>query len=169
MIAQRFATTEQVYKYTRTKIGISKDDYTDFAGSTLQPTGAFSYTKPVALLMGRYTYSTANNFVMMMRIQPNVTTYGNLTGDGVVGSLTRELPNGWLLQFPSGLAFLPDKTVIEGSGGIKPKKFLEAHRERLMAICNCRHLLNSLYYSGLAFLCLLKKMCLLRTAFTPKA
>lgn len=124
MIAERFATTTQIYKYTRTKIGVSKDDYTVFAGYTLQPTGAFSYTNPVALLTGRFTYSTANNFVLMMRIQPNVTTYGNLTGDGVVGSLTRELPNGWLLQFPSGLAFLPDKTVIEGSGGIKPKKFV---------------------------------------------
>jgi carboxyl-terminal processing protease len=120
-VAGRFATTAQVYKYTRTKMGVNKTHYTDFAGSTLQPRGAWQYTKPVVLLTGRYSYSTAINFTMMLRLLPNVNTVGNLTGDGVVGFVSRELPNGWLAQFPSGLAYLPDKTVVEGSGGIKPK------------------------------------------------
>jgi carboxyl-terminal processing protease len=120
-IAGRFATTEQVYKYTRVKIGISKTDYSDFNSFTLKPNGAWQFTKPIVLLTGRYTYSTAINFTMMMRTLPNVTTLGNNTGDGVVGFTTRELPNGWLLRCPSGLAYLPDKTVVEGSGGLKPK------------------------------------------------
>jgi carboxyl-terminal processing protease len=121
LMAGRFATTAQLYKYRRTKIGVNKEDYSDFSSSTLQPRGAWTYTKPVVLLTGRYTYSTANNFTMMLRTLPNVTTLGNATGDGVVGYIARELPNGWLLHCPSGLAYLPDKTLIEGSGGIKPK------------------------------------------------
>ncbi len=120
-IAGRFATTEQVYKYTRVKTGISKTDYSDFNSFTLKPNGVWQITKPIVLLTGRYTYSTAINFTMMMRTLPNVTTLGNNTGDGVVGFTTRELPNGWLLRCPSGLAYLPDKTVVEGSGGLKPK------------------------------------------------
>ncbi len=120
-MAGRFATTSVLYKYTRVKTGVNKTDYSDFSGSTLNPSGAWQYTKPVILLTGGFTYSTANNFTLMMRLLPNVQTLGNITGDGVYGQISREMPNGWLLQFPSGLAFLPDKTVIEGSGGLVPK------------------------------------------------
>jgi carboxyl-terminal processing protease len=120
-IAGRFTTTSQLYKYTRIKTGISKTDYSDFNDFTLKSLGAWQYTKPIVILTGRYTYSTAISFTMMMRPLTNVTTLGNTTGDGVVGFTTRELPNGWLLQFPSGLSFFPDKTAVEGSGGIKPK------------------------------------------------
>ena len=120
-IAGRFATTDQLYKYTRIKTGISKTDYSDFNSFTLKSSGAWQYTKPVVLLTGRYSYSTAISFTMMLRPLSNVTTVGNNTGDGVVGFVTRELPNGWLLQFPSGLAYLPDKTVVEGNRGLKPK------------------------------------------------
>lgn len=121
LMAGRFATNAVLYKYTRVKTGVNKTDYSDFSSSTLQPRGTWQYTKPVIVLTGGFTYSTANNFTMMMRLLPNVQTVGNLTGDGVVGAISREMPNGWLLQFPSGLAFLPDKTVVEGSGGLKPK------------------------------------------------
>ena len=120
-IAGRFTTTDQLYKYTRVKTGIGKTDYADFNSFTLKSRGAWQYTKPVVLLTGRYTYSASISFTMMLRSLSNVTAVGNKTGDGVVGYTTRELPNGWLLQFPSGLAFLPDKTVIEGSGGLVPK------------------------------------------------
>ncbi len=120
-MAGRFTTTAVLYKYTRVKTGVNKTDYSDFSSTTLQPRGTWQYTKPIIALTGGFTYSTANNFTMMMRLLPNVQTLGNLTGDGVFGQISREMPNGWLLQFPSGLAFLPDKTVVEGSGGLKPK------------------------------------------------
>jgi carboxyl-terminal processing protease len=120
-MAGRFATASVLYKYIRVKTGLNKTDYSDFSSFTLKPNGAWQYTKPVIVLTGGFTYSTANNFTLMMRVLPNVQTLGNLTGDGVFGQISREMPNGWYVQFPSGLAFLPDKTVIEGSGGIVPK------------------------------------------------
>jgi carboxyl-terminal processing protease len=121
LIAGRFATASVLYKYTRVKTGLNKTDYSDFSGFTLKPRGDWQYTKPVIVLTGGFTYSTAVNFTLMMRVLPNVQTLGNLTGDGVYGQISREMPNGWYVQFPSGLAFLPDKTVIEGSGGLVPK------------------------------------------------
>jgi carboxyl-terminal processing protease len=121
LIAGRFATASVLYKYTRVKTGLNKTDYSDFSGFTLKPRGDWQYTKPVIVLTGSFTYSTAVNFTLMMRVLPNVQTLGNLTGDGVYGQISREMPNGWYVQFPSGLAFLPDKTVIEGSGGLVPK------------------------------------------------
>jgi carboxyl-terminal processing protease len=119
-MAGRFTTASVLYKYTRVKTGVNTTDYSDFLGYTLQPNGAWQYTKPVIVLTGGFTYSTANNFTLMMRVLPNVQTLGNRTGDGVYGQISREMPNGWYVQFPSGLAFLPDKTVIEGSGGLVP-------------------------------------------------
>jgi Peptidase family S41 len=87
---------------------------------TLGSRGAWQYTKPVVVLTNQRVFSTVLNFVMMMQVQPHVTTLGTITGNGVNGGVTRELPNGWLLNVPSGLVYLPDKTVVEGKG-IKPK------------------------------------------------
>ncbi len=119
-VAGRFATSTQLYKYRRTKIGVNKTDYTDFLAFELSPRGAWQYTKPVVVLTNGYTYSNANSFVMMLKVQPNVTLVGTTTGDGVVGSISHELPNGWQVQIPFGLAYFPDKTVVDGKG-IKPK------------------------------------------------
>ena len=65
---------------------------------------------------------------MMMRTQVHVTLIGTTTGTGVVGGIVRELPNGWLLNLPSGLAYLPDQTVVEGRG-IKPTMFVNITEE----------------------------------------
>jgi carboxyl-terminal processing protease len=119
-VAGHFATSTQLYKYRRTKIGANKTDYTDFLPFNLSPSKSLQYTKPVIVLTNGFTYSNAVSFVMMMRVQSNVTLVGTTTGDGVVGSISRELSNGWLVQIPFGLAYFPDKTVVEGRG-IKPK------------------------------------------------
>jgi carboxyl-terminal processing protease len=121
IVAGRLVTSTQIYKYNRTKIGLTKTDYNDFQKSELSPSGAWQYGQPIMILTNKYTYSTGINFVLMLRTQTHVTTLGTATGDGVVGGASREMPNGWRLQIPSGLAYLPDKTVIEGSGGVKPK------------------------------------------------
>jgi carboxyl-terminal processing protease len=102
-VAGRFTTALVVYKYSRVKTGLSKTDYSAFSEFSLKPRSNWQYTKPVALLTGGFTYSTANNFTLMMRVLPNVQTVGNLTGNGVYGSANFEMPNGWLLRFPRGL------------------------------------------------------------------
>jgi carboxyl-terminal processing protease len=130
LIAGRFVMAAVLYKYTRIKTGVNKTDYSAFSSVAVQPRGAWQYTKPVIVLTGGFTYSTANNFTMMMRVLSNVQTVGNLTGDGVFGQISREMPNGWLMQFPSGLAFLPDKTAVEGSGGLKPKVLVTISEEQ---------------------------------------
>ena len=120
IVASRFANSTRLYKYTRVKTGRNHDDYSDFIASTFQPQGNFQYTKPVTVLTNQYVFSTAINFVLMMRVQPHVTTVGTITGNGVNGGETYELPNGWLLRAPLWLAYTPEKMVVEGEG-IKPK------------------------------------------------
>jgi carboxyl-terminal processing protease len=120
IIAERFATSYAVYKYTRTKIGLSKDDYSEFLESGLSPSNNWQYINPVVVLTDQLVFSTAINFLLMMQVQRNVTTLGTITGDGVNGGVLYELPNGWSIQMPFKLSYLPDKTVVEGKG-VKPK------------------------------------------------
>lgn len=120
IIAERFTTNYAIYKYTRTKIGLSKNDYSEFLPSDLSPTNNWQYINPVVVLTDQLVFSTAINFLMMMQVQRNVTTLGTTTGDGVNGGVLYELPNGWLIQMPLKLSYLPDRTVVEGRG-IKPK------------------------------------------------
>jgi carboxyl-terminal processing protease len=122
IMAERLTATTQIYKYNRIKIGPNKNDYGDFLTSTIAPQGSWQYTKPIVVLTSKYTYSTGINFVLMLSTQAHVTTLGTPTGNGVVGGISREMPNGWRLQVPSGLAYLPqDKSVIEGSSGVRPE------------------------------------------------
>jgi carboxyl-terminal processing protease len=120
IVAERFATSYAVYKYTRTKIGASKNDYSEYLPSDLGPTNNWQYINPVVVLTDQLVFSTGINFLMMMQVQRNVTTLGTTTGDGVNGGVLYELPNGWSIQMPFKLSYLPDKTVVEGKG-IKPK------------------------------------------------
>jgi hypothetical protein len=129
-IAERLTASNKIYKYNRVKIGIDKDDYSDFIESKVSPNGKWQYTKPIIVLTSKYTYSTGINFMLMLRTQAHVTILGTSTGNGVVGGISREMPNGWRVQIPAGLAYLPeDKSVIEGSDGVKPKIFSEISTE----------------------------------------
>ncbi len=121
MMAGRLVKTTEIYTYERTKIGPGKTDYSDFLSFTLKPSGEWQYNKPIVVLTSEYTYSAAIAFVLMLRTQAHITTLGTATGDGLTKGVDRELPNGWRLQVPSELGYLPDKTVVEGSGGVKPK------------------------------------------------
>ena len=115
-VAGRFATERRVYKLSRTKTGPGRQDYGDYSVSTLIPRGSWTYTKPVAVLMNNRVFSTGNNFLMMMRVQPTVLTIGGRSGDGVNGPVNHELSNGWIIALPNQLSYLPDKTVVEGRG-----------------------------------------------------
>lgn len=115
-VASRFASERRLYKLSRAKTGPGRQDYGDYASSFLAPRGSWTYTKPIAVLMNNRVFSTGNNFLMMMRVQPNVLTIGGRSGDGVNGPVNRELPNGWVISLPNRLSYLPDKTVVEGRG-----------------------------------------------------
>lgn len=57
------------------------------------------WTKPVAVLTNRSTFSAANNFVSVMQYLPQVKIVGARTGGGSGMPFSSELPCGWSVRF----------------------------------------------------------------------
>ena len=53
------------------------------------------YTKPVAVLSSRFSFSAAEIFLISMSALPHVTLIGDPSGGGLSDILEKELPNGW--------------------------------------------------------------------------
>ena len=66
---------------------ISKERY-------IEPKGQMIFTKPIAVLTNRETYSAAEGFVEMMMLFPQIVLIGGNTGGGSGGTAYYELPNG---------------------------------------------------------------------------
>ena len=117
-IANRFADQERRYKYFRLRNGPEHDDFTDWNSSLIFPSGAFQYTRPVAVLTNRGCFSACQDFVFMMRTLPHVRLIGGRTGGGTGRPLWRELPNGWTYRLSSSMVADPvtQEIVIDSSG-----------------------------------------------------
>lgn len=115
LIASRFADKERHYIKIKYKNGPGRNDFTDWNDRTVVPQGK-GYTKPVVVLTNRKTYSSSEDFVLAMRLFPNVTVVGDTTGGGSGNPILRELPNGWTFRLSSWIAADPDGTTFEGIG-----------------------------------------------------
>ncbi len=70
----------------------------DFAATDMriQPSGSpYTYTKPVAVLHDRITFSSGSLFCLAMKAMPNVTTVGQVYGGGTGEIVDGFLANGW--------------------------------------------------------------------------
>lgn len=94
-VLSRFADQKRVYAYVRYRNGPQHDDFTAPRPLTLEPGGRVRFPGPVAVLTNRGTFSTAEGFVLAMRVLPNTTVVGDTTGGGSGNPYWRELPNGW--------------------------------------------------------------------------
>ncbi len=115
-IASRFADSKRLaYKY-RFRDGPDHDDFTPWYDSYIAPADADIYQKPVIILTNRRCYSATELFILKMRILPNVTIIGDVSG-GLVGSpIFRELPNGWTLRLSNSQVVTPEMEYIEEVG-----------------------------------------------------
>jgi hypothetical protein len=81
------------------------------------------YGGPAVVLMGRYTMSSCESFLLMMR-----AAGARLVGEASYGSSGNpkpfELPNGVTIHLPSWKDLRPDGTCIEGEG-VKPDVVVE--------------------------------------------
>lgn len=80
--------------------------------------GHILWSKPVAILTDRSTFSAANNFVAVMKQLPNVIIVGATTGGGSGIPFSSELPNGWGVRFSSSSILDYEGQVTEM--GIEP-------------------------------------------------
>jgi len=115
-IAGRFADEKRLYSKFRSKIGPGKNDFSEWFDAYIEPKGKTQFKKPVVVLTSRFTFSSAEMFVMAMKTFPNVTIVGDTTGGGVGNPVYRELPNGWVYRLSTMIGALPNLFIIEGKG-----------------------------------------------------
>lgn len=83
---------------------------------TIQPRGAWQFTRPVVVIAGRGGLSATESFVAAMRTLPHVTVIGDTTGGASGNPATFPLGNGWQFTVPRWLEFGPDRQPIENRG-----------------------------------------------------
>lgn len=94
-LASYFTTKEIVFATNYIKNGPGSND---FAGSKMKltPSGSTqTYSKPVALLHDRVTFSTGSLVAIMLYSLDNVTTIGQIFGGGTGEIIDGFLSNGW--------------------------------------------------------------------------
>lgn len=94
---RRFITEPIVAGYMVHKNGTGHDDFAKPYQYTYTPAPRPRqlWTKPVAVLVNRSTFSAANNFAGIMKTLPQVILVGATTGGGSGMPMSSELPNGW--------------------------------------------------------------------------
>jgi hypothetical protein len=115
-VADRFADQKRPYMTYCEKNGPGDNDFSAWISRSVQPKGAYQYSKPVVVLTSRATSSAAETFVMAMRVLPNVTVVGDTTGGGGGNPVFRELPNGWTYRLSTEIMANADGFIIEGTG-----------------------------------------------------
>jgi hypothetical protein len=118
-IADRFADKKHLYMLKRYKNGNGHNDFGPPQRWYVEPEGHIQYTKPVVLLINRYSVSEAEVFTLAMRVLPQVTIIGDATS-GVFADVEKDtLPNGWTVRYPYNL--IEDATGFCWEGiGIPP-------------------------------------------------
>jgi hypothetical protein len=118
-VAARFTEKKVLAGYMKYKTGPGRNDFSDAMPIYVEPaTTQLRWQKPVALLVNRGCFSSANDFTVKMKALPNVTVFGDRTGGGGGLPISSELPNGWSIRFSSAPMFDADMNDIEG--GVDP-------------------------------------------------
>jgi len=128
-IAARFASVQANYLMTSPKNGPGRDDFSEPMIYRITPAGT-PYTKPVALLTNRASFSAAEWFTLAMRNQPHVTHVGLSTCGALSIRTVRPMINGWYYSISAYKVTDINGMCYEGFG-IRPHVEISgAERER---------------------------------------
>lgn len=83
------------------KNGKAHEHYTDLQPSWVEQDNGTKFPERFVLITNRNTRDVANVFATGCFSFSNVKIYGDTTGGGDGKTTVRELPNGWLLKYPS--------------------------------------------------------------------
>lgn len=112
-IASRFTDQRLLSGYIQHKTGKGHNDFSDLYPMFLDPSSRIHYQGNVAILTNRSVFSAANNFVSIMKMLPQVTTFGDRTGGGSGLPFSSELPNGWSIRFSASPIYDADRQHTE--------------------------------------------------------
>lgn len=114
-IAARFADQRRLFRVIRWRNGPEHDDFDPPIEDFIEPAGAH-FPGPVALLTNRRVFSSAEGFVLMMRVLPQVVVVGDTTGGGSANPEEFTLPNGWRARVSRWWVQTPEGDSFEGVG-----------------------------------------------------
>jgi hypothetical protein len=118
-IAGRFTAERRLYSKNRYRSGPKHDDLGAVLERTFEPRGPWPYEKPVIVLQGERTMSSAESFVLMLAQCPNVTTMGSRTAGSSANPRRLELTGGIVVNLPRWHDMDPEGRPIEHAG-VKP-------------------------------------------------
>ena len=127
-LVSRFIDHKITGGYIRHKTGPEPDAFSEPYPIEYSPADPrrISYLKrPVMILTNRSCFSSANDFVAVMKSLPNVRIAGARTGGGGGMPFSSELPNGWSVRFSS--SSLTDSQDRNTEFGIDPSPGCEVH------------------------------------------
>lgn len=131
-VAGRFVDQERVYSLNQYRSGPGHDDLGEKLERRFAPRGPWRYEKPVVVLWGRKTLSSAESMALMFLQCPQVTTMGDWTGGSSANPRRIELECGITVNLPRWLDMDPRGKPIEHVG-IKPEKLIRAKPEDFTA------------------------------------
>jgi len=117
-LAEALYDERRLHKTVFSKNGPGKNDFIERFKAYVSPWDRPTYTKAIALLIDRNTYSASSDMVLMLRVLPHVTLIGNTSGGGHGTPVREQMPNGWVLQFSSSYAL--DHEGVQVEHGIPP-------------------------------------------------
>jgi len=153
-LASRFATEKTLYGYMQHKTGKGHNDFSDPEPLYLEPpSDRVSWDasiRPVVILTNRHCYSSANNFVQIMKaldgtMTPDsvgqqhpklIKTCGDRTGGGSGLPFESVLPNGWSIRFSA--CPMTDQNGVSTESGIDPSPGLKINMDSVSAYQNHR-------------------------------
>lgn len=117
LVASRFSDSSQLAYEYRVRNGPDHNDFTHWRKVySAKPDKKIWNNRPVMILTNRSSFSATEWFVLLMKLQSEVTIVGDTTGGGGAVPITRELPNGWILRVSNTQTRLPSGQVFQGTG-----------------------------------------------------
>jgi C-terminal processing protease CtpA/Prc len=117
-LASCFFDKKTLTGYMAHKTGDGHESFSKPIALYTDKTDSLHWTKPVAVLTNRLSYSATNAFVNRMRYAPKALIVGDCTGGGGGLPMSNELPNGWMVRFSACPMYDADMLHIEW--GINP-------------------------------------------------
>lgn len=103
LVSQLFPAASVIGNGPAEALILARRIYQHKIARVVDPNGPWTYTKPVAVLCGERTMSSAESFVCMMAVAPNVTLIGDRTAGSSANPRQLELPGKIRVDLPRWL------------------------------------------------------------------
>ena len=128
IVASRFYDTNHVYRLSRSRNGPGYSQLGSPVSTSIGPAGSRRFTGPTAVITNRFNGSSAEDFLLMMRVLPHVVVVGDTTLGLGSFPAEHELSNGWTLRVPRTAQSTPEGFVYQFTG-LPPDIFVQWRQE----------------------------------------